>query len=63
MNAKKLSAEGRLAGILRSQEAYTNHMQIRCEPAPALYCVVSCFLQQGGSCVVQQSWQTVSLRP
>lgn len=41
MNAKKLQYGGGFPGILRSQEAYANHMQMRCKPAPALHCAVS----------------------
>lgn len=41
MNAKKLQYGGGFPGILRSQEAYANHMQMRCKPAPAPHCAVS----------------------
>ena len=52
MNAKKLQDGGGFPSILRSQEAYANHMQMRCKTAPALYCVVSQLSAAGrGLCI------------
>lgn len=57
---EKLQDGGGFPGILRSREAYANHMQIRCQPTPALRCAWAAFCCREGPVCFNKGERDVS---